>query len=417
MVSSIPKRYALVSWLFVLSAIAYLDRTNISIAGIAIGREFHLPNTRLGWIFSSFLIGYAVFQIPAGLVVRRFGSRAVLAFAAVWWAIFTVLTTVVPPGAAAAIPLLIAVRFGLGVGEAAMYPATTHFVEHWFPVAERGKANGIIFAGVGAGSGLTPPVITFLVLHYGWRASFWFSAVLGLLAGAVWYAFARNTPLDGHVDAQGKVPAETLAQHRNAAVQPVRVSWVRAIFTRNILALTVSYFTFGYVAWVFFAWFYIYLAQARGLNLKASALYSTLPFLFMTAGCLGGGAWSDFLSVRYSRRLGRCLLPAGCMALTAVLLVVGSRVDSAPAAGWLLAVGAGVLYVGQSCFWAVAADSAGEYASVAAAVMNMGAQLGGALTASLTPLLASSFGWHTPFAVSAVLALSGALCWLLITLP
>ena len=342
-----------------------------------------------------------------------------LALAALWWALFTILTTVVPPTAAAAVPLLILVRFGLGAGESTMYPATTHFVERWFPVSERGKANGIIFAGVGAGSGLTPPLITFLVMHFGWRASFWFSAAVGLLAGAVWYVFARNSPPTSLAPPSAS-PAEALALTHAEPDPPAtrhRPSWLRIVLTRNVASLTFSYFAFGYVAWVFFAWFYIYLAQARGLNLRASALYSTLPFLCMTVGCLAGGVWSDRLTLRFGHRPGRCLLPSACMVVTAVLLIVGSRVGSAAAAGWLLALGAGTLYIAQSCFWAVAADVAGDFASVAGAVMNMGAQLGGAITASLTPLLASHFGWHTPFAVSALLSLAGAGTWLLIKLP
>src|ERR1035441_905747 len=129
----LPIRYLLVVWLGVLSAVAYLDRTNISVAGIQIGREFAISNTRLGWVFSAFLIGYASFQIPAGLLARRFGPRRVLAVGGVWWGIFTALTALVPPRIGGAVLLLIVVRFALGAGEATMYPSTSQFVERWFP--------------------------------------------------------------------------------------------------------------------------------------------------------------------------------------------------------------------------------------------------------------------------------------------
>src|SRR5882762_9002812 len=191
---ALPMRYLLVIWLFVLSAVAYLDRTNISIAGIQIGKEFGIDNTHLGWVFSAFLIGYAAFQVPAGLLVHRYGTRLVLTFAVIWWGLFTVLTAIVPPSMSGSIGVLILVRFLLGSGEATMYPATSQFVERWFPMKERGKANGIIFGGVGVGSGLTPPIVTAIVMHYGWRASFWFSAVVGVAAGTVWYLLARDTP-------------------------------------------------------------------------------------------------------------------------------------------------------------------------------------------------------------------------------
>ena len=191
---ALPIRYLLVIWLFVLSAVAYLDRTNISIADIQIGKEFAIDNTHLGWVFSAFLIGYAAFQVPAGLIVHKFRTRLVLTFAVLWWRLFTVLTALVPPRLSGSVIILVLVRFALGAGEATMYPATSQFVERWFPRRERGKANGIIFGGVGVGSGLTPPIVTAIVVHYGWRASFWFSALVGVIAGIVWYLLAKDTP-------------------------------------------------------------------------------------------------------------------------------------------------------------------------------------------------------------------------------
>jgi len=92
--------------------------------------------------------------------------------------------------------------------------------------------------------------------------------------------------------------------------------------------------------------------------------------------------------------------------------VVGSRVGNAEIAALVLATGAGVLYICQSCYWSVSADIAGESAGVVSAVMNMGAQIGGAVTASLTPWIAQRFGWTTSFLVAAVLAVAGAIAWL-----
>jgi ACS family glucarate transporter-like MFS transporter len=410
----IPVRYLLVLWLFVLSAVAYLDRTNISIAGVQIGHEFRVDNTHLGWVFSAFLIGYASFQVPAGLLARRLGARLVLALGVAWWSLFTILTALVPPTMAGALWALALVRFALGAGEATMYPATAQFVERWFPIAERGKANGIIFGGIGIGSGLTPPLVTAIILHYGWRASFWFSAAVGAAVGLVWYIAARDTP-EEHTSVGAGETAHIVARRRISLgdAQGARTPSWPAIFTsRSVLAVTLSYFAFGYVAWIFFAWFYIYLAQVRGLNLKTSALYSMLPFLAMTVGCLLGGVAGDWIATRYTLRLGRCLLPGAALIVTSVLLVVGSRAHSAAAAGVILALGAGVLYVAQSGFWAVTADIAGEHVGVVSGIMNMGGQVGGACTASLTPLIAAHFGWEMSFATAAIVALAGGFAWL-----
>jgi len=414
----LPLRYVLVVWLGVLSAIAFLDRTNISVAAISIGREFAISNTRLGWVFSAFLIGYGSFQIPAGILARRLGPRRVLAFAGIWWAAFTTLTAAVPPGFEAAVLLLVVVRFALGAGEATMYPAASQFVERWFPIAERGRANGIIFAGVGFGSAVTPYIVTQIILHLGWRASFWISAGIGLLGALVWYFIARDTPEQharistserSHILAAREVTVTTAGKTRSS-----RIPWSRLFASREVVALTLSYFSFGYVAWIYFAWLFIYLAQVRGLNLKASATYTMFPFVAMTIGCLLGGVLSDFIATRFGLRAGRSIVPGLALACTAVLLVIGSRAPDARSAALILALGAGVLYLAQSGFWAVAADIGRENTSVASGIVNMGGQLGGACTASLTPVIASHYGWTMSFVTAAVLALAGGIAWLAI---
>jgi ACS family glucarate transporter-like MFS transporter len=117
---------------------------------------------------------------------------------AFYWSVLvgiaTALTALLPSDIGHAVALLIAIRFALGAGEAVIYPAANQFVARWVPMQERGFINGLIFAGVGAGSGLTPPLLTWLVIHHGWRAAFWFSALIGIAAGAVWWIVARDTP-------------------------------------------------------------------------------------------------------------------------------------------------------------------------------------------------------------------------------
>lgn len=416
-----PIRYFLVSWLFVMSAVAFLDRTNISIAGIHISREFAVDNEHLGWVFSAFLIGYAIFQVPAGVLTRRFGARRVLSFGVAWCGVFAALTALVPPKAHGALLILVIVRFGLGVGEAAVYPAASQFVSRWFPVRERGKANGLIFAGVGVGAGLTPPIVTAIILALGWRAAFRFSAGADAIASLVWYFAARDTPEQHSLVGDAEKSLISPIRNETSASIPLDVGspdhkhpvpWRRIFSSKEVIALTASYFAFVYVAWIFFAWFYIYMAQVRGLNLKASAAFSMLPFLAMTIGCLGGGVFSDWIGTRFGLRTGRCLLPGLSLVLTAVLLVAGSLASSATRAGLLLACGAGILYIAQSGFWAAIADIAGDDVGVASAIMNMGGQAGGACTATLTPLIATHFGWEMSFVTAASIAAIGGAAWI-----
>jgi MFS transporter, ACS family, glucarate transporter len=417
-------RWFLVIWLFVLSAVSYLDRVNIATAGGAISDAYHLNNVQLGKVFSSLLIGYALFQTVGGRLADRFGARRVLAAGVLWWGVFTALTALVPANIAGAIYLFASVRFLLGAGEAVIYPAANQFVARWIPMRERGIANGWIFAGVGAGAGLTPPFITYVMVHYGWRASFWFCAVVGLMAGAVWYVTSRDTPAE-----HPRMSRSELASIQSGLVAPGAqpgssqaatdgpkslVSWARVLRSKEVWAVTVSYFCYGYVAWIFFSWFFLYLARVRGLNLKASAFYAALPPLAMTGGCLLGGLLSDWLTKRNGARIGRCGLAVVAIAVAGIFIAFGSQVQSARLASVVLAGGAGALYLSQSSFWSVTVDIAGRSSGSVSGFMNMGAQFGGAVTASLTPWIAGRYGWTASFLTAAALCFLGSLSWLVV---
>jgi ACS family glucarate transporter-like MFS transporter len=407
----LPMRAWLVFCLFLLSAIAFLDRTNISIAGPQISRDFSLGNVRLGWVISAFLVGYAASQVLAGWIAVRLGPRRALTLGVVWWAAFTLGTALVSPKMHGALWTLIAVRFALGVGEAIMYPASNQFVAQWIPARERGRVNGVIFAGVGAGAGLTPPLLTAIIAGHGWHAAFWFSAGVGLIAGIGWFLIARDTPAQ-----HPYVSPDELRTIRAGIVEAPalrsNVLWNAILRSRTLLLLTFACFCFGYIAWIFLGWFYLYMAQARGLDLRASAVYTMFPFLAMTFFCIAGGVLGDWIALRYGLRAGRCGPGFFSLLAAAGLLVLGSHVGRAPFAAMTLAAGAGALYISQSSYWSVTADIAGQHAGVVSAVMNMGAQIGGAVTASLTPWIAQHFGWTSSFLAAALLGVAGAIAWL-----
>ncbi|SEB39095.1 MFS transporter [Terriglobus roseus] len=415
--SSVRVRYLLGFLLFLLSGIAFLDRTNISIAGPQISREFALGHERLGWIFSAFLIGYALMQVPAGWMAARFGPRSVLTVGTLWWGVATILATLLPVGTPTAVFWLIALRFLLGAGESVVYPAANQFVSNWIPAGERGIINGLIFAGVGAGSGLTPPLLNWIITQHGWRAAFWFSALLGALIGCIWWFASRNMP-----EQHPSVSSEELQEIRagittdspaEIAAAP-KVQW-KAMFTRKDLPLLMSaYFCFGYISWIYFSWFFTYMSEVRGFNPKSSALFTMLPFISMTFFCLLGGALSDRITRRFGLRAGRCWLASGALCLTACFLVFGSQAKNPVTAAIILSFGAGALYLSQSSFWSVSIDIAGKQSGVFSSLVNTGGQVGGAVTASLTPWIAHGFGWTSSFGTAACMALLGATCWALV---
>jgi ACS family glucarate transporter-like MFS transporter len=277
-------------------------------------------------------------------------------------------------------------------------------------------ANGLIFAGVGAGAGVTPPLVTFILMNWGWRWSFYVSALIGLAAGAIWYLIARDRPAQHPRVSKSEaalieagLPPSSKGMEARAAL-PFKV-----IFrNRSILAMTISYFGYGYVAFIFFSWFFIYLSRVRGLDLKSSAIYSMLPFMAM-AVCSPFGGWiADILTKRYGKRVGRCGLAVVGLAGAAIFIALATQVESARLASIVLAGGAGSLYLAQSAYWAVTADVAGRSAGVSSGLMNMGAQIGSAVTASLTPWVADQFGWTASFLLAASMAAMGAIAWLFV---
>lgn len=412
-------RWCLVFLLFLLSAVSYLDRVNMSTAAGTIADAYHLSFVQLGKVFSVMLIGYGLFQTVGGRLADLYGPRLVLTGGVIWWGIFTALTALVPSNFAGALYLFMTVRFLLGAGEAVIYPSANQFLSRWIPIHERGIANGWIFAGVGAGAGLTQPLIPYLMVHYGWRSPFWVCAVIGLIAGALWFAAARDTPAEHpKVSASELAKIEsglTLATAKGATLtRNGIVPWQRTLRSGEVWALTISYFCYGYVAWVFFSWFFTYLSKVRGLDLKASALYSMLPFFAMVLGCLLGGTINDRITKLRGPRLGRCGVAVISISVAGIFIACGSQVQSARLASFVLAGGAGALYLSQSSFWSVTADiGAGSSGSVSG-VMNTGNQAGAALTAAMTPWIASQFGWTTSFLVAAALCVIGAVSWIFV---
>jgi MFS transporter, ACS family, glucarate transporter len=407
-------RWLLIFWIFLISSIAYLDRVNISIAGKSIAKEFHLTNVQLGWVFSAFLLGYAFFQAPAGRLADRLGPRLIIGLGVIWWGVFTVLITVLPV-MAGALALIIVTRFALGVGEAVVYPASNCLVASWMPTSERGLANGFIFAGVGFGSGVTSPLIVYIMTHYGWRSGFITSALVGVIAGAIWYFIARDTPArHPWISDSERGYIESGLPQSNKSKSTERMPWSEILTNRNIWAVTLSYFSYGYAAQIFFSWFFIYLSDVRKLDLRQSSYYTMLPFLAMAIGSTLGGFISDRLTKQYGPRVGRCGLAVVGIGLAALFIALGAQVSSPQLASVVLAGGAGALYISQSSFWSVSADIGGKSAGSVSGWMNMGGQIGGALTATATPWIAEHFSWNASFLVAAALCTGGALAWLVV---
>lgn len=407
-------RWLVIFCTFIIAAVSYLDRNNISIAATSLQKEFGFSNVQLGGVFSAFILGYALTQPFAGRVADRFGASRAIAVAILWWSIFTAILPMIPAGIPGAMAVLLAVRFLLGVGEAVIFPASNRLVASWIPSRERGLANGLIFAGVGVGGGVAPPLITFIMLSHNWRWAFWLCALIGLAAGALWVLVVRNTPAENkHITPAEIAYIEAGLPVRGAAAGPA-VRWLDVMLNGHVAVLSLSYFCYGYVAYIFFTWFFKYLSDVRGLNLKSSALYATLPFIAMALASPLGGLVSDKLLHVVGKRAARCGVAGLSLLAASIFVLVATQVEDARVAALVLAGGAAALYCAQSAFWSISADMGGHSAGLVSGIMNMGSQLGGVCTASLTPVIANAFGWTASFVAAAAVCLVGAFAWIFV---
>lgn len=410
-------RWIILALLLAINIVTYIDRVNISITARQMIPALGLTNVQMGQIFSAFVLGYALFQIPGGRMADRWGPRTVLALAVVWWSLFTAMTALAPTsfltGVLGIWGSLMIVRFLIGVGEAAALPNFNRAVANWCGPHERGLGIAITISGIGIGSALTPPITAWIMVNYGWQAAFYWAGGLGVLIAILWFWFATDRP-----EAHPRVNAAEAAlirgnmPSRNWPETSAPVPWKAFAQTSSVWWLVLSYTCFGYVAYVYLSWFYLYLVEARNFSVLRGALFAASPFIAMTILCPIGGWVTDRLSERSGVNKGRSWIGAGGMFLAALSIILGAAIEHPFIALTLLSLGAGWLYFTVGAFWSSTVDLSKTHAGTLSGVMNTGANLGGTLSPTLTPWIADEFGWTTALGIAAVLAFIGALCWL-----
>src|SRR5579863_2407190 len=186
-------RWIIMSWLTLVLMLTYLDRLNLSIAGKFIQDEFSFSTQTMGWVFSAFILGYSIFQIPGGWAADRFGARNLLTTAIVWWSAFTALTALAPNlilarwlGVAGS---LMTVRFLVGVGEASSSPNANKIVGNWMGSAHRAMGSSFTLMGIGLSGAMTPSLIAWIMQRWGWRASFTICGAIGISFAIVFHIF------------------------------------------------------------------------------------------------------------------------------------------------------------------------------------------------------------------------------------
>lgn len=385
--------------------ITYMDRVNIASAVPVIQKELGFSMLTVGWIFSSFRWGYALFQIPGGWLGDRIGPRRALALIVTWWSVFTCATALAWGAASMAI-----CRFLFGMGEAGAFPIATRSLSRWMLSVERGFAQGITHAGSRLGAALTPGLVVLMMIAYGWRAPFFAFGAIGLLWSAVWFWFYRDTPAEhaGTNAAERKLIQDSVSAARSATTRGV--PWRRILRSPTLWTLSMMYFCYGYCLDVYLDWYPKYLNDARGFNLKEMGFYASLPLLAGTAGDLFGGWLSD----RWAKRSGdlktarRGVASAGFL-LAAAAILPATFTTLPRASVWYTCIAVFGLESTVGISWAIPLDIGGDYAGSVSSVMNMCGNIGSAISPPMLAYLVHLYGWSVPFVVSSALCVLAAL--------
>ena len=231
--------------LVISGAVNYLDRSALAIGNPEIRKELGLDATQMGVLLSAFLISYAFAQLPTGLLVDRVGPRKLLGLGLTVWSLAQTLA-----GFVSTLSQLWWARLFLGIGEAPQFPSGARVVSDWFNVKDRGFPTGVFNSAASVGPALAPPILTALMLAFGWRMMFITMGVLGLITAVVWFAVYQ--------DPERRATAEDLAYIRSGDTDQTAAvtlpQWTRLFRLRTTWGMVFGNFCVGYLAWIYFAW-------------------------------------------------------------------------------------------------------------------------------------------------------------------
>jgi MFS family permease len=406
-------RYRVVAFTVALAGVTYLDRICISTLAPAIMRDLSLTKLEMSYVFSAFAVAYAAFEVPSAWWGERVGTRRVLTRIVCWWSVFTIATAAVWSYAS-----MLAVRFLFGAGEAGAWPNAARTFSRWIPTRERGRVQGVFFAGAFLAGGLTPGLVALLEPHAGWRGVFVCFGLVGFVWAAAWYRWFRDEP-SAHpavgpaevaliTSGRGVVSRHELGGRTLAALAVSPSAW----------ALCLGYFSNSYGSYFVMTWLPTYLAERRGFSAGSLALYAGLPMLLSVVSGLLGGVATDLLARRRGLRIGRAAVGVGSYVVAALTMVFSVQAQSPRTAAILLAVATAASMFALGAHWAAAIEIGGEHAGVLSACMNTTGQVGSISSPIVAAwLVQRDASWTLPLYVMAALYAFTALTWLIVRPP
>ncbi|WP_448208040.1 MFS transporter [Azospirillum sp. sgz302134] len=296
-------RWMIVVMLFIVTAINYADRATLSIAGPVLSKELGLNAAQMGFIFSAFGWAYVIGQLPGGWLLDRFGSKIVYAFSILTWSVFTLMQGFVGfLAGGAAVAVLFALRFAVGLAEAPSFPGNSRVVAAWFPGHERATASAIFNSAQYFATVIFAPLMGWLTHSFGWPWSFGVMGGLGIIVAVVWlktvyapkdHPSINQAELD-YIAAGGGLVNMDDAQKKKDGAGGGKWDYIRQLFaSRMMVGIFLGQFCINAITYFFITWFPVYLVQARGMSILNAGFVASIPAICGFVGGILGGVLSD----------------------------------------------------------------------------------------------------------------------------
>ena len=382
--------------------------------------------TRMSWVFSAFVAGYVLFEVPGGWLGDRWGARAVIFRIVLWWSLFTAATGGVKwitglfatrAGPEQWVMVLVAIRFLFGVGEAGAYPNIARSLGRWFPFRERATAQSFIWLCSRLGGAFAPAIIGGLMLLGGdWQRAFWILGAVGVVWAILFFIWFRDRPEDkpqvNGVERElirgGATEAGSIYDDASAS----NFRWA-CLFSPNVLALCLASFCVSFCFYFYITFLPKYLKEQFQVDYAQSQFISGLPLLLGGFACLAGGFLSDYaIRKTGSKRWGRSMIPIAGWTLAGLCAFAVSQLNSAAAVMTLIVVAFAFQDLGVPSMWSVPADIGGRFAGTVGGWMNSAGAVGGMLSPLVAAQVSIVHGWNAAFMVFGTVYLLGALAWL-----
>lgn len=353
-----------------------------------IAEEFSLSSVASGSVLSAFFFGYAVMQIPSGILADKIGAARLLVTAVICWSFFTALTGVVQ-----SLAMLIVVRLLFGISEGPAPAAISKAITVWAARDKVGRSNGIVLAGTLLGSAAAPTFVAFIVLTWGWRSAFLALLVPGmLLALAIYVVMGRSAPPSADGEARTPTPSGV----------DTGASVVRSVFASAQMRWCVTATFFASCAnWGLQNWLPTYLLKARGFSIAEMGLFASMPFAAGALGYLLGGYAGDRLFAGRRHRLILLSLFAAALCTYGAAAAPSGGASVAFMTATFLLVGMAMCNIFTLPLVLVPSDVTGT----AFGIVNTGAQIAGFLSPLLIGAVLDASGQNFALALYCVVGL------------